>query len=101
MRLGLYFYGHPKDSDSAWYHVGIRERDGNIRNPTNSESEKLQFHRQKIDEIAIDVLGNNFSHSYFEQETGEIELCFTKGISAGSEKFDFKVFCGWVELSLM
>lgn len=101
MRLGLYFFCHPKGSGAVWYHVGIQEANGNIRKPTNSEVTKLQFHRDKIEVMALTVLKHDFIRSSFDLGTGQIELCFTKGISAGSKRFDFRAFCGWVELSMM
>jgi hypothetical protein len=101
MRLGLYFFCQPKDTDAVWYHVGIRDAHGNIRKPSNSEVTKLQFQRDKIEVMALTVLKCDFIRSGFDLDTGQIELCFTKGISARSKRFDFRAFCGWVELSMM
>ncbi len=101
MQLGLYFFCQPKDSGAVWYHVGIREANGNIRKPINSEVAKLQFQQKKIEVMALTVLKHDFIRSSFDLGTGQIELCFTKGISAGSKRSDFRAFCGWVELSMV
>lgn len=92
MRLRVSFVSTVPDARAAWYSI---VPEGQPRD----DLEKMRSLSARVNTMGRMVLGENF-HRVDTYPT-HLDFCVEAGTSKGPSRFDFRAFCGWIELCNM